>query len=563
MRHSPSLDQMEKLWERMEPLSRSRSSNELEKLLKSLPAHLLEELDRLLTTATEPWLPNPGPQTEAYYSPAQVLLYGGAAGGGKTDLLFGLSYNEHYSSIIYRRQFTETQPLLRRAEELFLGRWGTWDKKGVSMRFNRPIGGFLEIGAVKDLGSEIKYQGHAHDLKAFDEGTAFAYQQFLYLCGWLRSTRAVKRKRIVVCTNPPTNEEGMWVIRHWAPWLDDNYKGKRAQPGELRYFIVDKEGNRIEVDTPDAVEYKGRLILPESHTFIPSSVQDNPFLANTDYESRLAQLPEPFRSKFLFGDFKSGITSDPYQLLPRAWVEAAFQRWRDRGGKPPVNAPRDQLGVDVSRGGRDRAVIAARTGNMLEKLIEHQGRVTASGVSFAQLIANEMTHKNTTAALDIVGVGSSPYDQLCLHKGGSMVWAMNGAESAEGQRDSTGSFGFVNARAWWHWKFREALDPVTGDDLALCPDDELLEELCSINFHMQSNGIKIESKDDIKKKLNGRSPDKADATIYAFSHPPAGGLGVFGLYKERAEAQRIVNAAQSQASGKDQTIRIVNYSKEP
>ena len=47
------------------------------------------ELDRLL--AAEIWAPLPGPQSDAYDSPADVLLYGGAAGGGKTDLLLGLA----------------------------------------------------------------------------------------------------------------------------------------------------------------------------------------------------------------------------------------------------------------------------------------------------------------------------------------------------------------------------------------------------------------------------------------------------------------------------------------
>ena len=37
------------------------------------------------------WLPNPGPQTDAYFSPADVLLFGGQAAGGKSDLLLGLA----------------------------------------------------------------------------------------------------------------------------------------------------------------------------------------------------------------------------------------------------------------------------------------------------------------------------------------------------------------------------------------------------------------------------------------------------------------------------------------
>ena len=53
--------------------------------------------------ATRPWVPNVGPQTEAYYSEADEIFYGGEAGGGKTDLGIGLALTEHKRSLILRR----------------------------------------------------------------------------------------------------------------------------------------------------------------------------------------------------------------------------------------------------------------------------------------------------------------------------------------------------------------------------------------------------------------------------------------------------------------------------
>jgi hypothetical protein len=53
--------------------------------------------------ATRPWVPNVGPQTEAYYSEADEIFYGGKAGGGKTDLGVGLALTEHQRTLILRR----------------------------------------------------------------------------------------------------------------------------------------------------------------------------------------------------------------------------------------------------------------------------------------------------------------------------------------------------------------------------------------------------------------------------------------------------------------------------
>ena len=49
------------------------------------------------------FVPNPGPQTDAYYCEADELFYGGAGGGGKTSLLCGLPLNEHHDIQLFRR----------------------------------------------------------------------------------------------------------------------------------------------------------------------------------------------------------------------------------------------------------------------------------------------------------------------------------------------------------------------------------------------------------------------------------------------------------------------------
>src|SRR5690349_13379609 len=67
------------------------------------------------------WAPLPGPQTLAYHSPADELFYGGAGGGGKTDLILGLALTAHTSSIIFRREFSQfrgPEGIIERSREI-------------------------------------------------------------------------------------------------------------------------------------------------------------------------------------------------------------------------------------------------------------------------------------------------------------------------------------------------------------------------------------------------------------------------------------------------------------
>ena len=64
------------------------------------------------------WLPLPGPQTQAYFSLADVLLYGGEAGGSKTDSGLGLAFTAHRHSLFCRRQYTDMNAAVMRAREI-------------------------------------------------------------------------------------------------------------------------------------------------------------------------------------------------------------------------------------------------------------------------------------------------------------------------------------------------------------------------------------------------------------------------------------------------------------
>jgi hypothetical protein len=80
--------------------------------LEALPPEKLAEVsaDVSKQTASHRWVPTIGPQCDAYFSAADVLLFGGEPGGGKSQLGLGLAFNEHKRTLILRRQYTDLGP---------------------------------------------------------------------------------------------------------------------------------------------------------------------------------------------------------------------------------------------------------------------------------------------------------------------------------------------------------------------------------------------------------------------------------------------------------------------
>ena len=479
------------------------------------------ELDRLL--AAEIWAPLPGPQSDAYLSPADVLLYGGAAGGGKTDLLLGLALTQARRAILFRREFAQLKAIEDRAREM-IGSSGRYTASTRVWRF--PGRRMLEFGAVQHPGDERKYQGRAHDLKAFDEITAFTEMQFRFLIGWNRTSDKAQRCRVVAAGNPPTGSEGDWIIRYWAPWLDHQHPNPAAS-GELRWF-ASIDGKEIEVESGATIKVKGEAIQPRSRAFIRARVEDNPYLMAAGYKAVLQSLPEPLRTQMLQGDFGASQADDPLQVIPTAWVAAAQARWRDDGAEGPVDA----IGIDVARGGQDRTVISLRHGAWAAPQLCYPGSATPDGPSVLALALAAGSGSDALLQIDVIGVGASVYDTARAQ--GLRALGLNGAE-ASAARDRTGRLGFLNRRAEWWWHLREALDPDRGEDLALPPDRELLADLVAPRWRLSSRGIQVESKDEIRARI-GRSPDKGDSLVYAFAQPPqpAGLLAFMAAEVERA-----------------------------
>lgn len=477
------------------------------------------------------WRPLPGPQTMAYQSKADVIGFGGAAGGGKTDLAIGLATTEHYRTQFFRREGPQLTGVIDRLAEIVGSRDAINGKPAVYRDADDRL---IEFNSMPNLGDETKYQGRPKDLLVIDEAANFLEQQVRFVKGWVRTTRPGQRTRTLLTFNPPTNAEGRWVIDFFAPWLDKKHMLYPTEPGKLRYVYVDPEtGKDTWIADDDGREFvfaagermhefdrtkyrPEEVIRPESRTFVPSRITDNPFLVSTGYMAQLQALPEPLRSQMLLGDFQAGIEDDPWQVVPTRWVEIAQERWKERARKGELMS----MGVDVARGGKDNTVIAKRyktedTHHWYDKLHMHPGTETPNGRIVAGLVIAE--HRDHAPIhLDVIGVGASPYDVLT--EASQPVYGINVSEKAT-SLDKSGRLSFFNLRSQSWWQMREDLDPDAENGICIPPDPDLLKELCAPRWELSGMTIKVESRDDIVARV-GRSPDRASALILARMETP-------------------------------------------
>jgi len=509
------------------------------------------ELVDLLARDKRLFYPTPGPQYVAATSEADIIGYGGAAGGGKSWLITGLALTEHMRSVIFRQHKNQTRKFVQDFAKI-LGNSDGYSSQNSEWKHE---GRLIEFGGLEDPSDHEKWQGRDHSLKAYDEATQMRESDVRYTMGWCRSDDPDERCRVLLTFNPPTTAEGRWVIRFFAPWLDKTHP-RPASEGELRWFttigddpdfevpdgrrFVVREDGSFDYDFDPGAYTGARLTLikrPKSRTFITAKVTDNPYYVATGYIGILQNMPEPLRSQMLEGDFLAGVEDDEWQVIPTAWVEAAQARWVERTSKADfVKGPMDALGVDAARGGnmggttgmigKDKMVISPRHGTFFDTQIALPGvDVNTGNLAAGQVIIHR--RDGAPVQLDVAAIGASVLD--FLQENHVHVVSLNGTAAAFGLTKTT-MMRFVNLRAKLHWRMMEALDPMLPDDqaLALPPDPELLADLTATRWKLGSNGIQIEDKRDIKKRI-GRSPDKGEACIYANVNTPKRVVTIGGI----------------------------------
>jgi hypothetical protein len=524
-----------------ETLAPPTTLEEARKLLTEAEYAELEELLRE-KAAVQLFVPTPK-QLEVVNSTADVVGYGGAAGGGKSYLMTGLTIAHHQRSAIIRPQKNQTKKFVAEIAKM-LGTRNGYNSQDSDWRFMTPdkIERYVKFYGLDNPGDEEKQQGEDFDAKLYDEVTQMREEDIRYTLTWNRTDDPTQRVRAVLAFNPPTTPEGRWVIRYFAPWLDPAHPNP-AKDGEIRYFTTIGDDRDYEVASGQQFiirRVRGRevpwyrfdpkdhtrqeIITPESRTFIHAKVTDNPYYMKTNYLQKLQALPEPLRSQMMNGDFFAGMEDDARQVIPTRWVLLAQQRWKERHALISAGAaklpPQDSLGVDVARGGNmggaevaagaDELVISPRYGTFFDEQKIFKGIDINDGAKAAALIVGERRDE-APIHLDVAGVGTSPYDFLRANN--IFVIAVNNATTAHGT-DASGLLKFANKRAETYWRMREALDPMLPEPIAIPPDQQLLVDLTSARWTLTQRGITLEPKDDIKKRL-GRSPDRGEALILA------------------------------------------------
>lgn len=493
--------------------------DEVLKKYKALPAKEQAELRKIAEKDVENrlWVPTPGPQLDAFNSKADILLYGGAAGGAKTDLLLGLAFTAHKRSLILRREFTDLATITERAIKINRTRKGF--NGSAPPKLKTADGRLIDFGACQRPGDETSYQGQDHDLICYDEVVHFLEDQVRFLFTWNRSTEPGQRCRVVMASNPPVGVQGDWIVKFFAPWLDPN-NSNPAKDGELRWFVSDEDGHDLEVDGPEPFMISSKPVLPHSRTFIRSRLADNPFLNRDEkYAAKLDAMPEPYRSAFRDGNFMIAKVDEDFQVIPSDWVRAAQARWSPNA---PAGVPMCALSVDVAQGGLDNTVLVARHDAWFGMPVSVPGARTPLGRDVAGLV---VANRRDSAGVIIDmggGYGGATFEWLTSNgfEEGVDLFAYKGATGSVA-RTVDGKLGFFNNRSATYWKFRELLDPsqLGGSPCALPPDPELVADLTAATFKVTARGIQVESKEDVVAKLR-RSPDKGDATVNAWTAGP-------------------------------------------
>lgn len=444
-----------------------------------------------------------------------IFCTGNSAGGGKSDLMIGLSLMEHSKSLVLRRTNKEALKLYERYEDIVGNDNGLNRSTGI-WKFppgSKLHGKVIDIGGCQLEADKQKRKGIDHSLKAFDEIGDFTKTQYEFIIAWNRSSDPNERCRVLATGNPPTSPEGYWVIAKWGAWLDPKHHNP-AEPGELRWYTTGEEGKEIEVDGPGPHMINGEPIVARSRTFIRAKLSDNPDLRDTNYDSVLAALPERERLAYRDGRFDLSVRDELNQCIPTRWIVAANQRWTE---KPPEDVPMCAIGVDMSGGCNDPMIIAPRYDGWYAEPIVIEAKHLPEDKLGSTASGHIMMARRDEAIviLDLGGgYGGGAYEHLSNNN--IEVQGYKGAEGSTLRAKDT-KMPFYNTRSAAIWRMREALDPdqPEGSPISLPYDPEIMADLTAPTYEIVNNKIKVEAKKDVCERIL-RSTDKGDAVVMAW-----------------------------------------------
>lgn len=251
------------------------------------------------------WKPQPK-QIRFMERPEYECLYGGAAGGGKSDALLIEALRQvhipHYRGIIFRKTYPQLTELIDRSQTLYSLAFPKADYNDSKHCWVFPSGAKIYFGSMQHTKNKTDYQGKRYDFIGFDELTHFTWEEYSYMFSRNRPSKNPKSKEKTRCyIRASTNPGG---VGHG--WVKDRFIDA-AEPGTT---IVEN----VDVRMPDG----STQTIKRDRIFIPATIFDNQALLaeNPAYLGSLALLTEKERNALLYGNW------DTFQ-------GQYFSEWRD------------------------------------------------------------------------------------------------------------------------------------------------------------------------------------------------------------------------------------------
>lgn len=266
--------------------------------------------------------PQPGPQYDFLTTTADIAIYGGAAGGGKS---YGLLlepvrhyHNPLFGGVIFRRNSVQVR-----------NEGGLWDEseklytllkahpREASMEWQFPSNARIKFSHLEYEKTVYDWQGSQIPFIGFDELTHFTEKQFFYMLSRNRSTSGVPG--YVRCTCNPDADS--WVRKFIDWWIGPDGYPIRERSGKIRYFVRIDDNLMWADSREELTTTYGSAHIPKSVTFIPSKIQDNAILMNKDpaYMGSLMALSRIERLRLLEGNWNVRPSAGMY--FQRDWFE--------------------------------------------------------------------------------------------------------------------------------------------------------------------------------------------------------------------------------------------------